>query len=120
MDCITILKEHNIAITELRLDMLDILISATKPVSFEDFDFHANKTTFYRNMELFEKEGIVTKTEIHRKFFYELAERTKAHFVCDVCHKITDFIMPEVNDKESTGRIKSVLAKGICQDCDIQ
>lgn len=118
MNYIAILREHNISITDLRLDMLDILSRATKPLSLEDFDFHANKTTFYRNMELFEKEGIVTRTEINRRFFYELAEKTNAHFVCDVCHKITDFTMPEVGSYESKGRIKSLLAKGICQDCD--
>jgi len=112
-DSIKLLKEHNITITELRLDMIEILAKANKPLSAEDFRLDANKTTFYRNIELFEKANIVIKSEIERKFFYELAQHAKAHFVCDVCHQITDVKMPKVK-----GRIKSVVIKGVCESCE--
>ena len=113
MDSISLLKQHNIAITDLRLEMLDILRKAGKPVSFDEFDLEANKTTFYRNMELFCQSGIVTKSNVERKSYYELAHEAKAHFVCDVCHKITDFAMPKV----AKAQVKSVIAHGICNEC---
>lgn len=114
MDAISLLKQNNIAITDLRLEMLEILRDANKPLSFDEFALKANKTTFYRNMELFEEKGIVIKTNLERKSYYELAQDAKAHFVCDVCHKITDFAMPKVTQ----GTIKSVVAHGICDECE--
>lgn len=113
MNAIDLLKEHGIALTDLRLEMLEILASANEPLSFDDFHFEANKTTFYRNIQLFEDKGIVSKSTFERKSFYELASTAKAHFICDVCHKITDFKMPKIK-----GKVKSLIAKGICDECD--
>ena len=113
MDALKLLQEHKIALTNLRLQMLEILSSANKPLSFDDFALEANKTTFYRNIELFESKGIVSKTSLERKSFYELASVAKAHFVCDVCHTITDFKMPHIK-----GKIRSLIAKGVCDDCE--
>ncbi len=115
MNAVELLKSHHIAITDLRLEMIEILSKASQPLSFESFKLNANKTTFYRNMDLFEKNNVVIKSEMNRKFFYELAKHAKAHFVCDMCHKISDIQMPEIK-----GKIKSVLIKGICESCDAQ
>ena len=112
IDALRLLQENKIALTDLRVQMLEILGSANKPLSFDDFALEANKTTFYRNMELFESKGIVSKTSLERKSFYELASVAKAHFVCDVCHTITDFKMPRIK-----GKIRSLIAKGVCDDC---
>ncbi|GAD19254.1 Fur family transcriptional regulator [Helicobacter fennelliae] len=113
MNAVKLLKKHNIAITDLRLEMIDLLAQAKQPLSFENFNLNANKTTFYRNMELFTQNNIVIKSEMNRKFFYELANHAKAHFVCDVCHQISDIEIPKIK-----GKIKSVVIKGICQDCN--
>ncbi|MCW1360478.1 transcriptional repressor [Campylobacter sp. US33a] len=113
MDVRALLKQQDITVTELRLQMLEILSCANEPLSFDHFKLDANKTTFYRNMELFEKSGIVIKTELNRKSFYELAKCAKAHFICDVCHKMSDVKMPKIK-----GKIKSVLIKGICENCE--
>lgn len=114
MDSISLLKQNDIAITDLRLDMLEILRVARAPLSLEAFNLSANKTTFYRNMELFVEKGIVVKTSVERKSYYELAQDAKAHFICDVCHKITDFAIPKVKK----GKVKSVVAHGICDECE--
>ncbi len=116
MDSISLLKQNHIAITDLRLEMLEILRKSAKPLSFDEFDLNANKTTFYRNMELFEAKGVVVKTNLERKSYYELAQDAKAHFVCDVCHKITDFDLPK--GAKAQGRVKSVVAHGICNECE--
>ncbi len=113
MDAVQLLRNHHIHITDLRLEMLEILAKAKQPLSFESFALNANKTTFYRNMELFEKNNIVIKSELQRKFFYELADMAKAHFVCDVCHEIKDVEVPPIK-----GKVKSVLIKGVCEECD--
>lgn len=116
MDSVSLLKQSNIAITDLRLEMLEILRLNHKPLSFDEFHLKANKTTFYRNMELFEERGIVIKTNLERKSYYELAQDAKAHFICDVCHKITDFALPK--STTLNGRVKSLVAHGICNDCE--
>lgn len=114
MNAVELLKDHHIGISDLRIQMLEILSKAQTPLSFESFCFEANKTTFYRNMELFEKEGIVIRTEIERKGFYELANKAKAYFVCEVCKEISNISMPKIK----SGKVKSVLIKGVCEKCD--
>lgn len=114
MNAIKLLQDHNIAISQMRLEILETLSCSKVPLSFESFCLNANKTTFYRNMELFEKEGIVVRTEIGRKRFYELASKAKAYFVCEVCHEISNVAMPKIQE----GRVKSVLIKGVCRKCE--
>lgn len=114
MNVLKLLKDHNIAVSDLRIQILEILSNSDIPLSFESFQLEANKTTFYRNMELFEKEGIVIRSEMNRKGFYELADRARAYFVCEVCHKFENIqMMPTIK-----GRVKSILIKGVCQKCD--
>ncbi|WP_027326980.1 transcriptional repressor [Helicobacter pametensis] len=113
MNARKLLQDHGISVSDLRVQMIEILARARAPLSFESFSLDANKTTFYRNMELFEKEGIVVKTELDRKGFYELADRVRAYFVCEVCHEFQNIQMPKLD-----GKIKSVLVKGVCQKCD--
>lgn len=114
MNAVELLKDHHIGISDLRIQMLEILSKAQTPLSFESFALEANKTTFYRNMELFEKEGIVIRTEIERKGFYELASKARAYFVCEVCKEISNISMPKIK----SGKVKSVLIKGVCEKCD--
>lgn len=114
MNAVELLKDHHIGISDLRIQMLEILSKAQTPLSFESFCLEANKTTFYRNMELFEKEGIVIRTEIERKGFYELANKARAYFVCEVCKEISNISMPKIK----SGKVKSVLIKGVCEKCD--
>lgn len=113
MNAVKLLQTHKIPLTDLRLQMIEILAKSKKPLSFDEFKLNANKTTFYRNMELFESKGIVSKSTLERKSFYELAHTAKAHFICDVCHKITDFQMPKIK-----GKVKSLIAKGTCDECE--
>ena len=97
------LEEHNIKATTLRIKLVEIL---------QILD--ANKTTFYRSMEIFEKENLVIKTENNHKSYYELANEAKAYFICDICHKVTNIDMPHLNVAKN---IKSAVIKGICDKC---
>ena len=110
-----LLTKNDIKITPLRLEILHILHAAAAPLSYDEILAHigANKTTFYRCMDLFEAKGIVLKSENNRKNFYELEGGAKAYFVCDVCHKMTNIDMPRLKQNH----VKSVVVKGVCDDC---
>ena len=110
-----LLTKNDIKITPLRLEILHILRAAAAPLSYDEIlsQIGANKTTFYRCMDLFETKGIVLKSENNRKNFYELESGTKAYFVCDVCHKMTNIDMPLLKQNH----VKSVVVKGVCDDC---
>lgn len=110
-----LLTKNDIKITPLRLDILRILHSAAAPLSYDEIlaQIGANKTTFYRCMDLFEAKDIVLKSENNRKNFYELESGAKAYFVCDVCHKMTNIDMPRLKQNH----VKSVVVKGVCDDC---
>ena len=110
-----LLTKNDIKITPLRLEILHILHAAAAPLSYDEIlaQIDANKTTFYRCMDLFEAKGIVLKSENNRKNFYELESGAKAYFVCDVCHKMTNSDMPRLKQNH----VKSVVVKGVCDEC---
>ncbi len=95
MNARNFLEEHNIKATTLRIKLVEILQNAKAPLSYDEIleSLDANKTTFYRSMEIFEKENLVIKTENNHKSYYELANEAKAYFICDVCHKVTNIDM---------------------------
>lgn len=117
MDIVKFLNEHEIQPTSLRIAIIEILSKATAPLSYDEIltKIDANKTTFYRNIELFEKHGIVVKSQNNRKNFYELGSGAKAYFICDVCHKVKSIDIPNLKDVKS---IKSVVVKGVCDECE--
>lgn len=110
-----LLKINGINPTSLRTQILEILSRTDVPLCYDEIlsKIKANKTTFYRSMELFEAKGIVIKSENNHKNFYELASEARAYFVCDVCKKMTNIDMPSLNQNH----IKSVVVKGICDEC---
>lgn len=115
MDFEGLLRQNNLKVTPLRVQILKILNQANMPLSYDEIlsQIDANKTTFYRCMDAFELCGIVTKSESNHKNFYELAGEAKAYFVCDVCHKRTNIDMPNLKQNH----IKSVVVKGVCDEC---
>ena len=116
MNARNFLEEHNIKPTTLRIKLVEILQNAKAPLSYDEIlqILDANKTTFYRSMEIFEKENLVIKTENNHKSYYELANEAKAYFICDICHKVTNIDMPHLNVAKN---IKSAVIKGICDKC---
>ena len=116
MNARNFLEEHNIKATTLRIKLVEILQNAKTPLSYDEIleSLDANKTTFYRSMEIFEKENLVIKTENNHKSYYEMANEAKAYFICDVCHKVTNIDMPHLNVAKN---IKSAVIKGVCDEC---
>ena len=114
MTAVRLLRDHGIGLTDLRLAMIEALEDSQAPLCYDDFKLEANKTTFYRNMELFERQGIVSRADIDGRSFYTLHDKAKAYFVCDVCHEIENIPVPEFSKKH----VSTVVVKGVCDECD--
>lgn len=113
MNSLKLLKDYNIGITELRVLLLDELLKAKEPMSFDNFKTKANKTTFYRTMEQFLQKKLVNKIELDGKGYYQINKGNIALFVCDICHHTQDLPLPKIDKVE----INSILVKGVCKDC---
>lgn len=113
MDIKNFLLTRDIKPTNLRKMMIKALSNSQK--SYDELVnlTGANKTTIYRNLDIFESKNIVVVSEISGKKYYELANHAKAYFVCDKCHKKEEIDMPNFEIKN----IKSVVVKGLCDDC---
>lgn len=113
MDIENFLLTHDIKPTNLRKMMIKALSNSQK--SYDELVnlTGANKTTIYRNLDIFESKNIVVVSEISGKKYYELANHAKAYFICDKCHKKEEIDMPNFEIKN----IKSVVVKGLCNDC---
>ncbi|MBZ7986120.1 transcriptional repressor [Campylobacter sp. Cr9] len=113
MNSVKLLKKHDIGITELRILLLDELLAAKEPMCFDDFKTKANKTTFYRTMEQFQKAKLINKIELDGKGYYQINKGNNALFVCDICHHTQDLAFPSIDKIQ----VSSVLVKGVCKDC---
>lgn len=111
------LKKYKIKPTVLRVKLLRILKASKIPLSYDDLSscLSANKTTIYRNLELFEQAGILVRSERDRRSYYELAKDSCGYFVCDVCHSVRSISIPILTNVSS---IKSAVIKGVCTECE--
>ena len=58
MNARNFLEEHSIKATTFRIKLVEILQNAKTPLSYDEIleSLNANKTTFYRSIEIFEKK----------------------------------------------------------------
>lgn len=116
MEAINFLEANGIKPTKLRVDIINILLNAKKPVSYDEIlsFVDANKTTIYRTFDILEDKKLIYKFEENRKFFYSISKKWQAHFFCESCKKIEEIKMPKLNKKN----VKSVTVTGICESCE--
>ena len=113
-----IMQDKNIKITPARTKILEILLKEKKPISYEDIkeNISMDKATFYRNISLFEKEGILTSFESNdKKRYFELKQTPHAHFVCIVCNKMECIHQLDINLEGY--EVSNVIVNGICKEC---
>jgi Fur family ferric uptake transcriptional regulator len=114
-----IIEEKNLKVTSARKELLEILNSETKPVSFEDIKdkISMDKATFYRNISKFESESIVNSFESNdKKRYYEIQKFPHAHFICNSCNNIECLEnVAHVIIKGYT--VTDVIYKGVCKRC---
>lgn len=111
----TFLQNHDIVVTPLRVELVEMLQQANRPISYDEFlsKIKANKSTIYRNLDILLSKNLIIKSEIEHKSFYELSDHAKAYFVCEACHQMEEIEIPNLPGKS----IKSAVIKGICEKC---
>lgn len=114
MNAVKLLQKYKINVTDLRLLIIDELIKSKDALCYDDFASKMNKTTFYRNIELFESNNLLLKIEINGKGYYKLNTGSNALFVCDICHHTKGIDLPKIDNLH----INSVLIKGVCDECE--
>ncbi|QOG11829.1 Fur family transcriptional regulator [Arcobacter sp. FWKO B] len=108
----------NIKPTNARIELVTILKKSTKPISYDDIkdSLSMDKATFYRNIILFEEEGLVNSFESNdKKRYYEITSNPHPHFVCKVCNKIECLAKLMIDLPQH--RIDNVTISGICRNC---
>ena len=78
--------------------LISLLEKSNYPISVPDIllKIPANKTTIYRELEEFQKRGLITEVEFgDGKKRYELARDHHHHLVCKNCGKVEDI---EINE----------------------
>jgi Fur family ferric uptake transcriptional regulator len=117
-----IIEEKNIKITTARVEMLEYLKSAEKPLCYEDMKnfISMDKATFYRNIIKFEENGIINSFESNNKRrYFELISSPHAHFICKYCDKIE--CIKEPIDTNLVGYvIDDIVIKGKCLECSLK
>ena len=124
------LKTGGLKITTARLDLLDILKHAKKPLSIKDMARRLGEVdlvTLYRNVECLQNLGIVKQINLKdRQAYYELAGgQHHHHIVCTNCGKLEDIQVQEINLNKAFlknhGFAKvtdhSLEFFGLCQSC---
>lgn len=95
-----ILKKAGLKVTPARLAILKIFLAEEKPLKAEDvFSRLKNKkvdqATVYRNLDSFEKKGIIKKVDLRKdSTYFELPTRHHHHIVCTGCGTVEDFSVP--------------------------
>lgn len=108
-----------IKLTTARKEILEILNSSNKPLSYEDMknDISMDKATFYRNITKFQEENLVSSFESNdKKRYFEIQKSPHAHFICTVCNAIECLnILKDLSIANHT--IENIIIKGKCTKC---
>lgn len=122
MDIQTLIKDKDLRLTAARESLLKIFIDADKPLCYEEIkeDIIMDKTTFYRNIHIFEAKGIIKSFESNdKKRYHELTRISHAHFICSVCNNITCIENYPVPNQIKGAKVDTVIVKGTCDTCNI-
>jgi len=112
------IKNKKIKLTSARIALIEIFKNAKQPLSYENIKLHISmdKATFYRNISLFEEEGIINSFESNdKKRYFELKLKPHAHFVCTECNKVE--CLEKLDIKLDGYLINNVIVNGKCKTC---
>jgi Fur family ferric uptake transcriptional regulator len=106
-------------LTATAKEILGILSSSTKPLSYEDMktDISVDKATFYRNITKLQEENLVSSFESNdKKRYFEIKKTLHAHFVCTACNVIE--CLNILKDFTIANRsVENIIIKGKCGKC---
>ncbi len=128
----TLLKSHNLRVTNKRVELLSVLDKSRRPLSVADLleSLHGiDRVTLYRALDAFVQLGIVRQIDFgaRAKYFEINRGDDHHHITCVKCHKMEDIdicSMYKLADAalKSSREFKKVLQhtlefQGICQNC---
>lgn len=114
-----LLNQPQLKLTTARKEILEILNSSDKPLSYENMknDISMDKATFYRNITKFQEENLVSSFESNdKKRYFEIQKNPHAHFICNMCNKIECLDIP-INLSLQNHTIETIVIKGKCANC---
>ena len=101
-----ILKQKGLRLTGARLSLYEFLVKTNHPLStnklVSSLAQHEDRASVYRNIELFEKIGIITKVYTGWKYRIELSEQFRPHhhhLTCSNCGRIVPISLGEKMEK---------------------
>ena len=130
-------RDKGIRITPVREVLVNIFMSANKPLSVSDIvlminklGLNPNKTTIYREIVFLTEQEVITEVNLSsRKCFYEIKKYHHHHLVCKDCDVVYEVKSDEVEsairkiqeilkNKNSFNNIEHSLEfYGVCSDC---
>ncbi|MCK5294536.1 MAG: transcriptional repressor [Arcobacteraceae bacterium] len=119
MDIEKIIEDTNLKLTPARLELLELLIGANKPLCYDDIkdNIQMDKATFYRNIAKFETENLINSFESNdKKRYYAIEQTPHPHFICSSCNTI-ECIQSKINLNLDGYIIDNIIIKGICKNC---
>ncbi len=119
MEIRNIIKDKNLKLTPARVEILEILVTRNRPISYEDIkdELSMDKATFYRNIAKFEENAIIRSFESNdKKRYFSLEQNFHPHFICTKCNTISCLSEKNLIDMDGY-KIESIIIKGICPLC---
>lgn len=114
-----IIENTNLKLTSARVELLELLIEANKPLCYNDIkdNIQMDKATFYRNIAKFELESLINSFESNdKKRYYAIEETSHPHFICNLCN-IIECMESKVNLDLEGYIVNNIIIKGICKNC---
>ncbi len=115
----TLINKSNIKLTSARTAILEVLIKANRPLSYDNIKdkISMDKATFYRNITKFEEENLIDSFESNdKKRYYEIKKNPHAHFICSQCSSV-ECLNDETKIHLPDYKIENIIIKGICPNC---
>jgi len=126
------LKASGHKITPTRLKVLSVLLKSPEPISaeaiFNKVKKEVDQVTIYRNLNLLEELGIVTKLGLQNHHSYELSVNHGHYLICQNCNEIEKINTCHLKDieKESLKLSKNfaqitshiLQMSGLCRKCN--
>lgn len=135
-DGVEILKRNHLSVTNIRKDILRLLLQKKTGLSHRDFEqglsADIDRTTIYRNLQTFSEKGIIhTIPTTDDTIQYALCKDTctedrhtdnHAHFACEKCGRtycLDSVVVPNVKAPRGfTVKQKDLVMTGICKSCE--
>ncbi len=127
-----ILKEHDLKVTPVRLQVLEVLATSEVALSHHDIsnrlsDDSVDKVTLYRTLHAFAERQLIHKVPSdgpNGLYAFRLSHDAHAHFICDGCERVYCTPLPEaarpVAPTLTAGfqvTTQDVRLHGYCPDC---